>query len=548
MLLFSFRHFSAEDKVKNFLRNYRNMNILLRIIPIIITVSISTLKLTPVRGQELTEKSLIESVPIEIEEYNPEIEHQPQNSETSPLNTNETQLKKPLTEAIPIEIEEYKAKNDNQPENSPKYLLNPNETQLEIPLTEAIPMQIEEHIAQTDDQPQNSGASPLNPNESQLRLPLFSQDEQDFNFGFGSLMPNNTALKGATRDRVNFSRSSYEEIFPVGIFLQQKLSNNQRILFEGVGDPKFLGLDLSYSTLPENLPGAVSFNLSTLRGIATTYKGGEKTVELANDAEPWLIRTGGGVEYTQLLNPNLNLAVAGNYQRISSRDGMFSSKVIPTDELGNPLTVSSIGQDDLVTLSFSGLYTTVDQPEYPTQGQKIRFGMEQALPIGLGNIVYNQLNVNFSQFLPINLLGKNENTDIFVFNFQGGTFLGDVPPYEAYNLGGSNSIRGYNRAEVTSSRTAIQTTVEYRSPIFLSFDILEQEIDLRGITFFDYGTDLGSQYTVIGRPAQVRNKPGWGLGYGLGVHFITPVGLFRLETGWNNEGGNTSYFLVGDRF
>ena len=526
------------------------MNILLRIVPIIITVSILTLKLTPVRGQELTEKSLTQSIPIEIEEYNPEIEHQPQNLETSPLNPNETQLRKPLTEAIPIEIEEYKAKNNNQPENAQKYLLNPNETQLEIPLTPAKPMQIEEHIAQTDDQSQNSGASPLNPNESQLRIPLFGEDDeqQDFNFGFGSLMPDNTALKGATREQINFSRVNYEDVFPVGVFLQQKLGNNQRILFEGIGDAKLLGLDLSYSILPENLPGAISFNIFTFQGIATTYKGGNTRVELPHGAQPWVNRVGGGVEYAQLLTPELNLAIAGNYQRVSSRDGMFTSNVVPTDELGNRLTVSSIGQDDLVTLSLTGLYTTVDEPEYPTQGQKIRFGMEQALPIGQGSIVYNRPRVNFTQFIPINLLGSDANTDIFLVNFQGGTFLGDVPPYESYHLGGGNSIRGYARGEVSSSRTAIQTTLEYRSPTIFSLEILQEEINLRGITFFDYGTDLGSQYTVIGRPAQVRNKPGWGMGYGLGFHLITPVGLFRLETGWNNEGGNSSYFMVGDRF
>ncbi|MGK7933546.1 MAG: BamA/TamA family outer membrane protein [Microcystaceae cyanobacterium] len=435
--------------------------------------------------------------------------------------------------------------------NSPESLQNHDlKSEVEEDLIETETQENEEE-EESETETQSGETSPLNPNESQLRVPLFNAADgitPTFSFGFGSLIPDNTALRGATRRNITLPRITYQETFPIGFFLQRRLGDNQRLLLETVGDSEFLGTDLSYSVVPKDWNGALSVNLNTRRGITTAFKGGEREVKLPNDGEPWLIRTGGGIEYTELITPRLNLAVAANYERISSRSGMFSNRVIPKDELGNQLTVSSIGQDDLVSLSLSGLYENVDRPRYPSEGLRVRFGSEQAIPIGQGSIVYNRLAGNVSGFIPLNGLASGDKTDILVLNLQGGTFLGDVPPYGGYNLGGSNSVRGYNRSEITSGRTFVQTTIEYRSPAFISFDLLQNEINIRGIAFFDYGTDLGSKYTVIGQPAVVRNKPGWGLGYGAGVHFVTPVGLFRLESGWNDQGGNATYFLVGDRF
>jgi hypothetical protein len=55
---------------------------------------------------------------------------------------------------------------------------------------------------------------------------------------------------------------------------------------------------------------------------------------------------------------------------------------------------------------------------------------------------------------------------------------GDIPPYEAFALGGTNSIRGYDEGDVGSGRSYAQFTAEYRFPLF-SF--------LGGALFFDAG-------------------------------------------------------------
>ena len=69
-----------------------------------------------------------------------------------------------------------------------------------------------------------------------------------------------------------------------------------------------------------------------------------------------------------------------------------------------------------------------------------------------------------------------------------------------------------------------------------------------GTLFFDYGSDLGTGDDVIGEPAEARDKPGDGFGYGLGVRALTSVGAVRLEFGLNDEGDSQVIFKIGDRF
>lgn len=397
------------------------------------------------------------------------------------------------------------------------------------------------------EQPTDNRRDIILPNPTQLRFSIFGDQEKGkFFFGFGRTLPDNTALNGRSRKPVVQPLFNYQSVFPIIGFVGYRLAENQRIVFEGGGDTKSLGGDISYSIAPINSQGLYSVNLQTQHGRSSVFDEGERNIDLLNGDNAWVHRYGGGVEYAQLIN-NINLAVAINYERISIRDGMFSNQVFSRDQFGNRLTVSGEGQDDLVTLDLAALYSTVNNERYPTSGSRIRVGIEQALPIGQGNILYTRLAGNIAQFIPLNLF-KSSPSDTLVLNMQAGTYLGDVPPYDAFSLGGSDSIRGYSSGQVSSGRSFVQGTVEYRSPAFLSFSIFEQIIDTRGIVFLDYGTDLGSQYSVIGQPGIVRDKPGWGLGYGFGVHLETSIGLFRLESGWGNRGDYSLIFVVGDRF
>jgi outer membrane protein insertion porin family len=129
--------------------------------------------------------------------------------------------------------------------------------------------------------------------------------------------------------------------------------------------------------------------------------------------------------------------------------------------------------------------------------------------------------------------------ETLAFNVQAGTVFGDLPPYEAFALGGTNSVRGYQQGDVGAGRSFVQATAEYRFPIFSI---------LGGALFVDVGSDLGTGDDVPGEPAEVRDKPGSGFGYGAGVRVQSPLGPIRVDFGLNDDGDSRIHFGIGERF
>ena len=71
-------------------------------------------------------------------------------------------------------------------------------------------------------------------------------------------------------------------------------------------------------------------------------------------------RLGGGFEYFRPLARELDAALGISYQQVTVRDAGFTSDIDSEDELGNPLTVSDDGVDDLLTVNFAGLFDRRD--------------------------------------------------------------------------------------------------------------------------------------------------------------------------------------------
>lgn len=180
-----------------------------------------------------------------------------------------------------------------------------------------------------------------------------------------------------------------------------------------------------------------------------------------------------------------------------------------------------------------------NDPSQPASGSLWRFGVEQSVPVGLGNIFLDRLRGSYSQYIPVDFTSFTKGAQILAFNLQVGTVLGDLPPYEAFSLGGSNSVRGYGEGDLGSGRSFVQASAEYRFPIFPI---------LGGALFFDLGSDLGTGNSVFGDPAGVRGKPGSGIGYGLGVRVQSPLGPIRVDYGFNDQGDNRINFGIGERF
>ncbi|MEM1426345.1 MAG: BamA/TamA family outer membrane protein, partial [Cyanobacteria bacterium P01_H01_bin.130] len=185
-----------------------------------------------------------------------------------------------------------------------------------------------------------------------------------------------------------------------------------------------------------------------------------------------------------------------------------------------------------------------NDPIAPTEGSVLRIGVVQSIPVGQGSIFMNRLRGSYSRYFPVNWTNFSEGAEALAFNIQGGIVLGDLPPYEAFAIGGTNSVRGYGEGEVGSGRYFVQGTAEYRFPVFT----IGENIPIGGVLFVDVGSDLGSADQVPGNPAGARRKPGTGVGAGVGVRARTPFGPIRLDFGVNDDGDTRLHFGIGERF
>ena len=301
-------------------------------------------------------------------------------------------------------------------------------------------------------------------------------------------------------------------------------------------------------------PYRTSYTANLLRrsSISLIFDGEDNDIRTfkpgATDGDrPRVLRLGGGVSFTRPLSANPYkrsewTASAGlQYQRVSTRDADGNVRpqgaVFQNGIAGPPvkLSLSEEGEDDLMLLQLGLQRDLRNNPLQPTRGSFLRLGVDQSLPLGLGNVFLTRLRGSYSQYLPVKLTNFAPGSQTLALNIQGGTVLGDLPPYEAFTLGGSNSVRGYEEGALTTGRSYLQASVEYRFPVFSV---------VSGALFFDVGSDLGTTTTA----AEVLNKNGSGYGYGLGIRVQSPLGPIRIDYGINDDGDSRINFGIGERF
>ncbi|MGY6529363.1 MAG: BamA/TamA family outer membrane protein [Cyanobacterium sp.] len=348
--------------------------------------------------------------------------------------------------------------------------------------------------------------------------------------------------------------SSNSGFFGTLSYQEQNLGgNNQNLAAEFQLGERELLFDLSLrdpwiATTPDRT--SYTANLFRRRSISLVFDGTDTDsirTEIG-ETRPRVVRTGTGVTFSRPLaedpfsRPEWVLSAGMQYQRIEIKNTEGDLSPRSSAEFGNELlSFSESGQDDLFLLRLNASRDRRDNRLQPTGGNFLLLGMEQSVPLGSGNILFNRIRANYSHYIPVNFLDFDfaEGPQALAFNVQAGTILGDLPPYEAFVLGGSNSVRGYGEGDLGNGRTFLQATAEYRFPIFSV---------IGGALFLDFGTDLGSGSSVPGRPAEVRGLNGTGFGYGLGVRIQSPVGPIRIDYGINDEGENRIHFGIGERF
>eukprot|EP00850_Spirogloea_muscicola_P010969 SM000066S20444 [mRNA] locus=s66:292568:297919:- [translate_table: standard] len=272
-----------------------------------------------------------------------------------------------------------------------------------------------------------------------------------------------------------------------------------------------------------------AINLQNSRSPATTVLGQRRDEQSLG---PWhggvtIGRLVAGVDYSRPLRPKLSGTAGLTFQRSGGRDDTGQPKMV--DAYGSPLTFSGRAYDDMLVAKLELVYT--DSGDNGSSQARLVFNTEQGLPVSSDWLFFNRINVRARQGLRVGPVRC-------IASFSGGTVFYDLAPHEAFPIGGTNSVRGYDEGAVGSGRSYIVTSGEVSVPLVGPVE---------GALFADYGTDLDSGSTVPGDPAGTRGKPGKGFGYGAGVRIDSPLGPLRLEYALNDQNVRRFHFGIGYR-
>ena len=282
-----------------------------------------------------------------------------------------------------------------------------------------------------------------------------------------------------------------------------------------------------------------------------------------------LERTGGGFSFARPLNGGQPLKkvpwsvlIGANFQKVKPIDyagdkrpyGVASTNFIdgrvPENEV-ICIAYNCSTENTLVSLKSAVTYNNLDNSRNPTSGDFLNIGSEQYISLGENSPTFNRTRISYSRFYPVNWLkfhkgcrpkpGEKSNCSQSIgFQAKIGTIIGDLPPYEAFCLGGASSVRGWNSCDLGVARNFGEATGEYRFPIWRL---------VSGVLFVDAGSDFGSQSNVPGKPGKILEKPGSGFSVGPGAVINTPVGPIRIEAASQDFSGNWRYNIgIGWKF
>ncbi len=285
-----------------------------------------------------------------------------------------------------------------------------------------------------------------------------------------------------------------------------------------------------------------------------------------------LEKTGGGFSFSRPLNGGDPFKIAKwrvlagmNFKRVKMIDSSGNKKPYgdrtPTTTRNNISDIICIGftpkdgscpaENTLVSVIASASRNNLNNSVNPTSGNKLTLGSEQFVSMGENSPTFNRVIASYSYFIPtkwINLTkacrSKNNASEdcpqAIGFQLKAGTIVGELPPYEAFCMGGTSSVRGWGSCDLSVSKSFIEGTAEYRFPVWRM---------ISGAFFVDAGSDLGSQKDVPGKPGKLLKKSGSGYSVGGGIGVKTPIGPLRLDVASKDFSGDWRYTLgVGWKF
>ena len=187
-------------------------------------------------------------------------------------------------------------------------------------------------------------------------------------------------------------------------------------------------------------------------------------------------------------------------------------------------------------------YDTRDNVFEPTSGWYHSFSLENAGGFLGGDYDFTKYNLTLrayisTQFIEdvvdigsIKKITDNLSKGVLALRAMGGIANTDLPSFAVYQVGGMNTLRGYNFGEFSGDKSLV-FNVEYRFPLAENF---------QAVVFADWGQAWDYEESISFEDLK--------FGRGVGVRFNTPLGPIRLDYGFGEEGIGKTYFSIGHTF
>lgn len=212
--------------------------------------------------------------------------------------------------------------------------------------------------------------------------------------------------------------------------------------------------------------------------------------------------------------------------RTSLRYRLEDSEIEWLDDVDDDDTETSLRS---LTLGFNR--NTADGSFHPRSGSVNNFNIEHAGDFIGGDVEFTKFNLDSRKYFPA------FSDHAIALRAKAGISYPrtDLPRSEQYNLGGADTLRGYERSDFDfrdrDNNNLLLFNAEYRIPFNDSFS---------GVLF----TDAGNVWDERGK----ISISDLNYGYGLGVRMNTPVGQLRLDYGWNEDREGQLHFSIGSTF
>ena len=162
---------------------------------------------------------------------------------------------------------------------------------------------------------------------------------------------------------------------------------------------------------------------------------------------PWNVLVGLNVQNVRPINFN------GDSRAYAIPNRNIKDHRIPNDEVVC-VSFNCATENNLAGLRFAATYSNLNDPRNPTSGNFFSFGTEQFVSVGENSPTFNRVRTTYTHFIPVNWLriakgcrpkpGEKANCPQAIgIQLRAGTVVGQLPTYEAFCLGGSNSVRGW---------------------------------------------------------------------------------------------------------